>query len=307
MNPPNFDSPLENLLALTADLRSPGGCPWDKEQTHLSVIPHLLEETYEVVDTIERGDDNHLKEELGDLLFQITFHSQLAKERGAFAFQDVANDVFQKLVFRHPHVYGNTDGIHSGEQVLTQWDQLKQKEKESKGKINSDKSILAGIPKALPAIQRSEKIQSKVTKQGFDWPTVAGVFEKFQEEIKELDVELQSKGSLNSKKLTYDERVEDELGDLFFLLVNLSRKLSVDPETCLRRANEKFETRFRILEDLVTQTGKTLKDHSLEELDVFWDKAKLHLKGTSANTSPQTPNSKNTATENSTTDDKGKI
>jgi len=285
VNPPNFDSPLENLLALTADLRSPGGCPWDKEQTHLSVIPHLLEETYEVVDTIERGDDNHLKEELGDLLFQITFHSQLAKERGAFEFQDVANDVFQKLVFRHPHVYGNTDGIHSGEQVLTQWDQLKQKEKESKGNKVSDKSILAGIPKALPAIQRSEKIQSKVTKQGFDWPTVAGVFEKFQEEIKELDVELQSKGSLNSKKLTYDERVEDELGDLFFLLVNLSRKLSVDPETCLRRANEKFETRFRIVEDLVTQTGKTLKDYSLEELDVFWDKAKLQLKTKSEITS----------------------
>lgn len=117
VNPPNFDSPLENLLALTADLRSPEGCPWDKEQTHLSVIPHLLEETYEVVDTIERGDDNHLREELGDLLFQITFHSQLAKERGAFGFQDVANDVFQKLVFRHPHVYGNKSGIDSGEKV----------------------------------------------------------------------------------------------------------------------------------------------------------------------------------------------
>ncbi|EKJ86222.1 XTP/dITP diphosphohydrolase/tetrapyrrole methylase family protein/MazG family protein/ATP diphosphatase [Leptospira meyeri] len=278
MNPPNFDSPFENLLALTADLRSPEGCPWDKEQTHLSVIPHLLEETYEVVDTIERGDDSHLKEELGDLLFQITFHSQLAKERGAFGFQDVANDVFQKLVFRHPHVYGNTEGIHSGDQVLAQWDKLKQKEKEKKGNIDSDKSILAGIPKALPAIQRSEKIQSKVTKQGFDWPTVSGVFEKFQEEIKELDVELQTKGSLSSKKLPYDERVEDELGDLFFLLVNLSRKLSIDPETCLRRANEKFETRFRIVEDLVSQTGKTLKDHSLEELDLFWNQSKLQLK-----------------------------
>ncbi|MCW7469802.1 nucleoside triphosphate pyrophosphohydrolase [Leptospira kanakyensis] len=286
MNPPNLDSPLENLLALTADLRSPEGCPWDKEQTHLSVIPHLLEETYEVVDTIEQGDDNHLKEELGDLLFQITFHSQLAKERGVFSFQDVANDVFQKLVYRHPHVYGDTDGIHSGDQVLSQWDKLKQKEKEKKGKVDTDKSILAGIPKALPAIQRSEKIQSKVTKQGFDWPTVSGVFEKFQEEIKELDIELQTKGSLSSKKLPYDERIEDELGDLFFLLVNLSRKLSVDPETCLRRANEKFETRFRIVEDLVSQTGKNLKDHSLEELDLFWDQAKLQLKEKSIIPSP---------------------
>ncbi|XDD47087.1 nucleoside triphosphate pyrophosphohydrolase [Leptospira sp. WS39.C2] len=278
MTPPNFDSPIQNLLQLTSDLRSPDGCPWDKEQTHLSVIPHLLEETYEVVDTIERGDDNHLREELGDLLFQITFHSQLAKERGAFTFEDVANDVFQKLVYRHPHVYGTKTGIGSGEEVLTQWDQLKQKEKEKKGNQDSDTSILAGIPKALPAIQRSEKIQSKVTKQGFDWPTVSGVFQKFQEEILELDTELQKQGSLTSKKLKYDDRIEDELGDLFFLLVNLARKLSIDPETCLRRANEKFETRFRIVEELVEQTGKTLKEYPLEELDRFWDQAKLQLK-----------------------------
>ncbi|TGM79685.1 nucleoside triphosphate pyrophosphohydrolase [Leptospira bouyouniensis] len=278
MNPPNFDSPIQNLRKLTSDLRSPEGCPWDKEQTHISVIPHLLEETYEVVDTIERGDDNHLKEELGDLLFQITFHSQLAEERGAFTFDDVANDVFQKLVFRHPHVYGNKEGIGTGEQVLTQWDQLKQKEKEKKGIQNSDPSILSGIPKALPAIQRSEKIQSKVTKQGFDWPNVAGVFQKFQEEIKELDIELQNQGSLTSKKIPYDERIEDELGDLFFLLVNLSRKLSIDPESCLRRANEKFETRFRLMEGYVAKTGKTLKDYSLKELDEFWNQAKVQLR-----------------------------
>ncbi|EOQ89015.1 MazG family protein [Leptospira yanagawae serovar Saopaulo str. Sao Paulo = ATCC 700523] len=278
MNPPNFDSPIQNLRKLTSDLRSPEGCPWDKEQTHLSVIPHLLEETYEVVDTIERGDDNHLKEELGDLLFQITFHSQLAEERGAFSFDDVANDVFQKLVYRHPHVYGNKEGIGTGEQVLTQWDELKQKEKEKKGFVDSDSSILSGIPKALPAIQRSEKIQSKVTKQGFDWPNVKGVFQKFQEEIQELDTELQKQGSLTSKKLPYDERIEDELGDIFFLLVNLSRKLSIDPETCLRRANEKFETRFRVLEGYVAKTGKSMKDHSLEKLDKFWDMAKDNLR-----------------------------
>jgi MazG family protein len=278
VNPPNFDSPIQNLLQLTSDLRSPEGCPWDKEQTHRSVIPHLLEETYEVVDTIEKGDDNHLKEELGDLLFQITFHSQLAKERGAFDFQDVASGVFQKLVYRHPHVYGNKAGIGTGEEVLTQWDQLKQKEKESKGILPTNGSLLSEIPKALPAIQRSEKIQSKVTKQGFDWPSVGGVFQKFQEEIQELDTELQKKGSLTSKKLPYDERIEDELGDLFFLLVNLSRKLSIDPETCLRRANEKFESRFRLMEGYVAKTGKTLKDHSLEELDTYWDLAKEELR-----------------------------
>lgn len=278
MNPPNFDSPIQNLLKLTSDLRSPEGCPWDREQTHLSVVPHLLEESYEVVDTIERGDDEHLKEELGDLLFQITFHSQLAKERGAFTFEDVANGVFQKLVYRHPHVYGTKKGIGSGEEVLTQWDELKQKEKESKQKSRTSSSILFEIPKALPAIQRSEKIQSKVTKHGFDWPNVGGVFQKFQEEIKELEVELHSQGKLTEKKLPYNERIEDELGDLFFLLVNLSRKLSIDPETCLRKANQKFESRFQLLETQVANEGKTLKDYKLEELDQFWDKAKQILK-----------------------------
>ncbi|MDF3820998.1 nucleoside triphosphate pyrophosphohydrolase [Leptospira sp. 96542] len=278
MKPPQFESPLQNLLALAADLRSENGCPWDKEQTHKSVIPHLLEEAYEVVDTIEENDDIHFKEELGDLLFQVVFHCQLAEERGAFGFMDVAEGIFQKLVFRHPHVYGESAELKSGNQVLGQWEELKQKEKNLKNPDAKNAKILDGIPKSFPAIIRSEKIQSKVAKQGFDWPNLQGVFEKFKEEIGELEDELHSKNVLDSKKLTYDERVEEELGDLFFLLVNFSRRVSVDPETCLRKANEKFESRFRILEDLVAKEGKTVKDFTLSQLDEFWNEAKSQTK-----------------------------
>ncbi|MCU0824385.1 MAG: nucleoside triphosphate pyrophosphohydrolase [Leptospira sp.] len=280
MNPPNFSSPIQNLLKLASDLRGEGGCPWDQEQTHSSVIPHLLEEAYEVVDTIEAGDDSHLKEELGDLLFQVVFHCQLAKERGAFGWEDVVQGIFDKLVFRHPHVYGEIS-LNSGTEVLNQWDELKAKEKEMKSgnKIKTQLShTLDGIPKALPAIQRSEKIQKKVAKQGFNWPTIAGVFEKFKEEIRELEVELTKTNAISNKKAEYDEKTEDELGDLFFLLVNLAQKLSIDPETCLRKANQKFERRFHSLEEMVQLDGKQIVDQSLEELDQYWEKAKMKIK-----------------------------
>lgn len=274
MKPPQFESSLENLIALTADLRSPEGCPWDREQNHLSVVPHLLEETYEVVEALESQNDSSIREELGDLLFQITFHAQLAKERGSFDFEDIAKAVFDKLVYRHPHVYGEKQKTLTGKDVLLQWDELKAKEKTK----TKETSILDSVPRTLPAIQRSEKIQSKVAKQGFDWPTVLGVFEKFQEEIKELETELKEYGSLSERKLPYRDAVEDELGDLFFLLVNLSRKLSIDPETCLRRANQKFETRFRMLEEIVKNRNKTLEEHSLFELETIWTEVKAQLK-----------------------------
>ncbi len=280
MNPPNFPSPIQNLLKLASDLRGEGGCPWDQEQTHTSVIPHLLEETYEVVDTIEAGDDSHFKEELGDLLFQIVFHCQLAEERGAFRWDDVVQGILDKLVFRHPHVYGETN-LNSGAEVINQWDELKAKEREIKlgtKATYSKSSILDGIPMALPAIQRSEKIQKKVAKQGFNWPTIEGVFKKFKEEILELEVELTKTNSISNRKAEYDERTEDELGDLFFLLINLSQKLSIDPETCLRKANQKFERRFSILEEMVNSDGKQIVDQSLEELDIYWEKAKKKIK-----------------------------
>lgn len=278
MKPPNLASPIENLLKLASDLRGEGGCPWDQEQTHLSVVPHLLEEAYEVVDTIESQNDAHMKEELGDLLFQVVFHCQLAKERGAFDWEDVVSGIFNKLVYRHPHVYGESE-LKTGEEVLNQWDDLKAKEKKD-GKFGTQENspkILDGIPKAMPAIQRSEKIQKKVAKHGFDWPEISGVFEKFKEEILELEVELHRTGALSEKKVKFDQKSEDELGDLFFLLVNLSRKLSIDPETCLRKANEKFENRFNALESTILSEGKTVKDHNLEELDQYWEKIKHKL------------------------------
>ncbi len=275
MLPPDSQSPIENLLQLTRDLRSPSGCPWDREQNHKSVLPHLLEETYEVVDTIERGDDPHMREELGDLLFQIVFHCQLALERGAFGWEDVVQDVFEKLVRRHPHVYENKGNINATEDVLSQWDEIKRQEKKDKP-IGS--SILDEVPNALPAIQKSEKIQSKVAKQGFDWKYPLDLFTKLKEEIQELEEAIGKNPRIVDKKIPYDPQIEEELGDIFFLMVNLSRKLSLDPETTIRMANQKFEKRFRLVESLIQEKGEAMKGKSLEELDVYWNKAKAILK-----------------------------
>ncbi|TGN07210.1 nucleoside triphosphate pyrophosphohydrolase [Leptospira ilyithenensis] len=281
MLPPSSPSPIQNLLQLTADLRSENGCPWDKEQNHSSVIPCLLEESYEVVDTIERKDDTHLREELGDLLFQVVFHCQLASERGAFNWDEVVSEIVEKLVRRHPHVYESVGNIKDSEGVLGQWDEIKKKEKADKAKrngIGGEVSVLDGIPLSLPSIQRSEKIQSKVAKQGFDWENVSGVFEKFGEEIKELEEAIGQNADPGLKKIPYSENIEEEVGDLFFLLVNLSRKLSLDPETTLRKANEKFERRFRLMEDLLSKKKEVMKGKSLEELDLLWNQSKEILK-----------------------------
>ncbi|WP_411821591.1 nucleoside triphosphate pyrophosphohydrolase [Leptospira sp. 'Mane'] len=281
MLPPHSSSPIQNLLQLAEDLRSENGCPWDKDQTHASVIPCLLEESYEVVDTIERKDDPHFREELGDLLFQVVFHCQLASERGAFNWDEVVSEIVEKLVRRHPHVYESVGNIKDSEGVLGQWDEIKKKEKADKAKRNGNEtevSVLDGIPLSLPSIQRSEKIQSKVAKQGFDWENVSGVFEKFQEEIAELQEAIGQNPDSGAKKIPYSESIEEEVGDLFFLLVNLSRKLSLDPETTLRKANEKFEKRFRLMEDLISKKNEVMKGKSLEELDGFWNQSKTILK-----------------------------
>jgi MazG family protein len=285
MKAPNSPSSLQNLLQLTRDLRSPEGCPWDKEQNHKSVIPHLLEEVYEVVDTIERADDPHMKEELGDLLFQIVFHCQLAEEREAFRFDDVVRSVFEKLVRRHPHVYQNESQLTNAGEVLTQWDAIKKKEKADKAQHTKsgkgeDASIhlLDDIPISLPAIQKSEKIQSKVSKEGFDWDHPLDLFTKLKEEINELEEAIGPSPSISNKKIAYNEHIEEELGDIMFLLVNLSRKLSLDPETTLRKANQKFENRFRIVEDLLSKKGEPMKGKPLAELDSYWAEAKQILK-----------------------------
>lgn len=275
MHVPKLDTPIQNLLQLTHDLRSPEGCPWDLEQNHISVIPNLLEEVYEVVDTIERSDDIHMREELGDLLFQVVFHCQLAKERGAFNWNDVVQEVFEKLVRRHPHVYDNKGSIKEAGEVLFQWDEIKKKEKEGK---KAQESILDDIPKALPAIQKSEKIQSKVSKQGFDWEHPLDLFTKLKEEIAELEEAIGPNPEIKNKKILYNAHIEEELGDIFFLLVNLSRKLSLDPETTLRKANQKFESRFKLVEKLISDHGEQMKGKTLTELDSYWQEAKQILK-----------------------------
>ncbi len=262
MKPPNPPYTLDSLLAIASDLRSEEGCPWDKEQTHLSVIPNLLEETYEVIEALENQSDLETKEELGDLLFQIVFHSQLAGERGAFSFNEVASGICEKLIRRHPHVYKESaEPLAESTAVLKQWDEIKAKEKSQNGNPKSE-SVLDGIPNAFPAFLRSQKIQSKARKQGFDWQDTAGIYEKLEEEI----LELKSANSFENK--------EEELGDIFFVLVNLAHHLKIDPETALRKANTKFESRFRKMEIFTKAENRSLKENTFEEWDRLWNKAK---------------------------------
>jgi ATP diphosphatase len=246
------------------------GCPWDRKQDFRTIAPHTLEEVYEVVDTIERGDFTHLANELGDLLFQIVFYAQLGKEAGLFDFDDIVNEICSKLLTRHPHVFpaatidsfGNKSAI-TQEQVEANWETIKQGEREQKS--NGQDSLLDDIPRAFPALTRARKLQKRAAGAGFDWPDAAGVWEKVSEEIRELDEALTG----NSH-----DKVEEELGDLFFSLVNLSRHMKIDPESCLRKANEKFEKRFRTLEQLIVGDGRELELLSLQEMEAYWQKVK---------------------------------
>lgn len=255
-------------------LRKPEtGCPWDIKQTFSTIVPYTLEEVYEVVDTIEREDYPHLKEELGDLLFQVVFYSQLAEEQSLFSFEDIISSLIQKLVIRHPHVfpkgtleseqdsslenYGSTD--ESG--IKQKWEAIKKSERKKKG----HNSILADVPASLPALTRAQKLQKRAASHGFDWPSVDGVLNKLDEESNELKAAL-SQGD--------EENIDEELGDLIFTLVNLCRHLNVDAETSLRKATRKFEQRFHYVENTVLSTGQNFSETTLEELDQLWNKAK---------------------------------
>jgi ATP diphosphatase len=257
-----------------AALRTPGtGCPWDLEQDFASITPYTLEEAYEVVDAIERGDLADLRDELGDLLLQVVFHARMAEEQGAFAFGDVVEAITQKLIRRHPHVFGSIKDL-SPEEVKSLWDSIKIQEKAERRAAREkmglppeahEAGFLGGIPTALPALTRAQKLTAKAAKVGFDWPDASQVIDKIHEELEEVK-EASSTGNR--------DRIEDEIGDLLFSVTNLARHYGIDPERALRRTNAKFERRFRAVEEALVKQDRSLNEASLEEMERLWVAAK---------------------------------
>ncbi|MCZ8283744.1 MAG: nucleoside triphosphate pyrophosphohydrolase [Aquidulcibacter sp.] len=258
-------SPIDRLLNIMAALRTPEtGCPWDLEQSFATIAPYTIEEAYEVADAIAQGNLVSLKEELGDLLFQVVFHARMAEEQGAFDFNDVVQGLSDKMEARHPHVFG-TYAIETAEQQTQNWEVMKAKERATKRA--DDPSLLADIPLALPALMRAEKLTKRAARVGFDWPSLDEVFEKLTEEIGETQ-EAIAEGD--------QAHIEEEIGDVLFVLANLARKAKIDPEVALRSANAKFERRFRWIEEALQRDGKTPETSSLEEMDGLWNLAKRH-------------------------------
>lgn len=251
---------FDRLVGIFEKLRAPGGCPWDAEQDHKSISKCAIEEAYELADAIDDGDVGHLREELGDLLLQVVFHSVIAKDLGEFTIREVINDLADKLIYRHPHVFGDENVSDSGE-VIRNWDRLKKKEEGKTGR----KSILDGIPEALPGLLYARKIQSAASRVGFDWKDPEGVIDKVREEAQELHEAIRNKD---------EKEIESEIGDLLFSIVNLARYTGVDPETALRKTNRKFRKRFSKIEDEAKRKGVSLEDMSLEEMDAVWNSAK---------------------------------
>lgn len=252
-----------------ARLRAPGGCPWDREQTYASLSQYLLEEAYETFDAIHEadatGDTANLREELGDLLLQVVFHSTIGAEKGDFTIDDVAAGVSQKLVLRHPHVFGDVK-LEGAQDVLDNWDTLKANERAASGKqIKSQDSILDEVPVHFPALLEALKVTKKAAKVGFDWKDKDQIFEKLDEEIAELKVAIEGGDT---------SHIDEEIGDLLFVIVNLARRLDVEPETALKKTNRKFRKRFRFIEDALAKTGMSLEEASLEEMDGLWNDAK---------------------------------
>ena len=264
---------FEKLVGVQARLRAPNGCPWDREQTHQSLRTYLIEEAYEVLEALESGNDEKFVEEMGDLLLQIVFHSQIAGEEGRFTVAEVIREVHDKMIRRHPHVFGKTRAKDSAE-VLRNWEQIKAEERRASGKKSDsngggktpkETSLLDGVSHALPATLEGFQLTRKASRIGFDWDDAGGIFEKMQEESEELKRALREQDQ---------PKIEEELGDLFFAAVNLSRFLKIDPEIALKKANAKFSRRFRTMEGLARKNGREFKDLPREEMEAFWTAAK---------------------------------
>lgn len=255
----NYD--INDFLRLITVLRSPGGCPWDRKQTHESIKKNFIEETYEVVEAINKADAQSLREELGDVLLQVAMHSEMESEKGSFDFNDVVNDICKKLVLRHPHVFGDV-AAQSSDEALQSWDQVKLK---TKGMKKQSEAIIK-VPREFPALMRAQKVQEKAAKAGFDWDNVNGAVEKLHEEIDELETALAA---------GVGKDIEEEFGDMLFSCVNVSRFIGADSEEALTASTDKFIKRYLLVEQLAADDGVDMKSASIEELDKLWNKAKI--------------------------------
>jgi tetrapyrrole methylase family protein / MazG family protein len=262
---------FERLVELQARLRAPQGCPWDIEQTHLSLRTYLIEEAYEVLEALEKGDDSKFREELGDLLLQVVFHAQIASEEKRFTAADVVRQIHQKMVRRHPHVFGGKSARDAAE-VLKSWEQIKAEERRSEDsrsladrKSKRPGSLLDGIPHTLPAVMQGFQLTRRASRIGFDWENAQGVLRKLEEELAELG---------KARDQGAQRQVEEEMGDVLFAVVNLARFLQVDPEIALQRSNAKFSSRFREMERIARESGRSLADWPREQMETLWDRAK---------------------------------
>jgi nucleoside triphosphate diphosphatase len=276
------EAKFERAVAIMARLRAPGGCPWDREQTFDTIKRYTLEETYEVLEAIDDRNWQELPGELGDLLLQVLFYAEMAKEEGRFSIDDVLDALSNKLISRHPHVFGDVKASDSA-QVLKNWEELKSQEKrnnlQTQGQQGSSaEPLLSAVSSKMPALQEAHKISSKAAHVGFDWPALQGLFEKLAEETRELQEHIQEIPAAPAEKSKVPEhlkeKVEGEIGDLFFVLVNLARFLSVDPESALRKTNRKFRRRFGWLEEQLRKQGRTLAEATLDEMEALWQQSK---------------------------------
>jgi len=296
---PTTGERFERAVSIMSRLRGPGGCPWDREQTFDSIKPYTIEETYEVLEAIDNRDWEELPGELGDLLLQVLFYAQMAKDQGTFSIDDVLDRLSNKLVDRHPHVFGDVKADTASE-VVRNWEALKREEKQKRETANGNaktknktESILAGVSSAMPALLEAHKLSSKAANVGFDWPNVEGLFDKLHEEAEELREELKhfpapgpqplGKGVAGAGRPKISEelrcRLEEEVGDLFFVLVNIARYLSLDSESALKKTNRKFKRRFQWMEEQLHSSSRDLQDTPVEDLEALWQKAKQQERG----------------------------